>query len=171
MWRYPNYQAHINACDWYLTSFARTSRRRRHSHYDCPLADCAAILLEEEGLYFPVVELGARFLRSARYDEELEVHTVIAELRRARLRFDYELHRPGGGEPLALGHTVHAAVDRSGRPVRIPGGIRGALGHRAGPPGTGAWAGGRRYPVRPRSERPQRTRPLGAPLEGLPDPP
>jgi acyl-CoA thioester hydrolase len=83
--------------------------------------------LEEEGLFFPVVELGARFLRSARYDEELEVHTVIAELRRARLRFDYELRRPGGEQPLALGHTVHAAVDRSGRPVRIPAGIRGAL--------------------------------------------
>lgn len=83
--------------------------------------------LEEEGLFFPVVELGARFLRSARYDEELEVHTLIAELRRARLRFDYELRRPGEGEPLALGHTVHAAVDRSGRPVRIPAEIRGAL--------------------------------------------
>jgi acyl-CoA thioester hydrolase len=83
--------------------------------------------LEDEGLFFPVVELGTRFLRPARYDEELEVHTVIAELRRARVRFEYRLHRPEESEPLALGHTVHAAVDRAGRPVRIPPGIRSAL--------------------------------------------
>jgi acyl-CoA thioester hydrolase len=83
--------------------------------------------LEDEGLFFPVVELAARFLRPARYDEELEVRTAVAEIRRARVRFEYELHRPEGDGPLALGHTVHAAVDRAGRPVRIPGPLRAAL--------------------------------------------
>jgi acyl-CoA thioester hydrolase len=83
--------------------------------------------LEREGLFFPVVEVGARYLRPARYDEELEVSTLVSSLRRARVGFDYEISRIGEETPLAVGHTVHAAVDRAGRPVRIPQRVRDRL--------------------------------------------
>lgn len=83
--------------------------------------------LEEKGVFFPVVEVGARFLRPALYDEELEVKTVIGALRGARVRFEYEVGRPGEGNPLARGHSVHAVVNGAGRPVRLPRTIRDLL--------------------------------------------
>ena len=40
----------------------------------------------------------------------------------ARLAFEYEVRREGTTAPLATGSTAHAAVDRAGRPRRLPGG-------------------------------------------------
>jgi len=41
-----------------------------------------------------------------------------------RVRFDYEVWRPGEESPLATGHTVHAALDVNGRPRRLPARVR-----------------------------------------------
>jgi len=84
-------------------------------------------LEDDHGLFFPVVELGARFLESAGYDEELEVCTVLSRVGGVRVRFDYELMRKDRPAPLAVGHTVHAAVGRDGRPRRIPASVRRCL--------------------------------------------
>jgi acyl-CoA thioesterase FadM len=37
-----------------------------------------------------------------------------------RVRFEYEAIRRADGATLATGHTVHATIDRQGRPVRMP---------------------------------------------------
>jgi acyl-CoA thioester hydrolase len=84
-------------------------------------------LEDSSGLFFPVVELGARFLQPAVYDEELEIRTVLSRVGGATVRFDYELFRSDRTGPLAVGHTVHAAVDREGRPRRIPSEVRQRL--------------------------------------------
>jgi acyl-CoA thioester hydrolase len=83
--------------------------------------------LEEQGVFFPVIEVGARFLRPALYDEELEVKTALSALRGARVHFEYEVTRPGEDDPLARGHSIHAVVNGSGRPVRLPRTIRDRL--------------------------------------------
>lgn len=85
------------------------------------------MLEESEQLFFPVVELGARFMAPAAYDEELEVRTVLSRIGGARIRFDYQLFRKDAGGPLAVGHTVHAAVGGDGRPRRIPADVRRRL--------------------------------------------
>ena len=72
------------------------------------------------GIAFPVINTGARFLASARYDDWLEVRTRLASAAGARVRFDYELYRRDERSPLATGFTEHAVVDKSGRPVRMP---------------------------------------------------
>ena len=84
-------------------------------------------LEDASGLAFPVIEAQARYLRSARYDEEVEIETRVARLTGARVVFDYRLTRVGDGELLATGRTIHASVGRDGRPVRLPRALREQL--------------------------------------------
>jgi len=74
--------------------------------------------LEEEGFRLPVLEISAKFVRPAVYDDTLDVVTTLAERPLLRIRLDYEVLR--AGELLATGSSVHAFVDREGRPVRPP---------------------------------------------------
>jgi acyl-CoA thioester hydrolase len=75
---------------------------------------------EREGLFLPVVEATCHYKASARYDDLLLIRTTIGELRRASLKFDYELRREGEESILCTGHTVHACITREGKPTRIP---------------------------------------------------
>ena len=88
---------------------------------------CTYRELEEEGLRLPVIEASARYLLPARYDDLLEVRTRLATMGGARLVFDYEIRREGTDSPLATGSTAHAAVDRQGRPRRLPTDLRRRL--------------------------------------------
>jgi acyl-CoA thioester hydrolase len=74
--------------------------------------------LEEEGFRLPVLEVAAKYLRPAVYDDTLEVTSTVRERPLLRIRIDYEVRR--GDELLATGNTLHAFVDRDGRPVRPP---------------------------------------------------
>ncbi|GAB4222207.1 MAG: thioesterase family protein [Acidobacteriota bacterium] len=86
------------------------------------------VRLEEElGLMFPVVELGARYRRPARYDELLTVRTVLAGLAGVRVRFRYRIEGPDGTGELARGFTEHASCGLDGRPRRIPVAVREIL--------------------------------------------
>ena len=74
--------------------------------------------LEAAGYRLPVLELAAKYLRPARYDDTLEVITVLREKPLVRIRLEYEIRR--GEELLATGGTVHAFVDQEGGIVRPP---------------------------------------------------
>ncbi|MFY9925840.1 MAG: thioesterase family protein [Opitutaceae bacterium] len=74
--------------------------------------------LEEEGFRLPVLEVSAKYLRPAVYDDTVEVLTTLRERPLLRIRLDYEVRR--GDELLATGSSVHAFVDVHGRPVRPP---------------------------------------------------
>ena len=87
---------------------------------------------EERGLILPVAEVEAKYLRSAKYDDVIEVHTRVQEMGRVRVSFEYEVWRaeqpatetePSSGERelLCTGVTVHACLTRAdGKPSRIP---------------------------------------------------
>ena len=75
--------------------------------------------IEERGIYLPVLEVGARYLKPARYDDVLEIPLEVSHTR-VKVRFDYKVHRAGEPEVLLLGHTVHACVTKEGRPTRAP---------------------------------------------------
>jgi len=83
--------------------------------------------LEAQGLRLPVIEVQARFLRPALYDDLLEIRTRLAEVRKVRVTFTYEVRRDGTDGPLATGSTSHAALDREGRPCRLPEDLRRRL--------------------------------------------
>ncbi len=74
--------------------------------------------LEAEGFFLPVLEVGLRYLRPAKYDDTVTVTTVLREKPSLRIRMDYELHR--GDELLSTAFTVHVFIDRAGKPVRPP---------------------------------------------------
>ena len=76
--------------------------------------------MEGDGLSLPVVAAACTYRRPALYDEELEVRTAGVLLSPVRVRFDYEVVRPADAATVAEGHTVHASLDRSGRPARLP---------------------------------------------------
>lgn len=74
--------------------------------------------VEEAGFLLVVTEIGVRYEAPARYDDLLTVRTRLTDVRRVRLRFEYELLREN--TRLATGHTVLACTDPTGRPVRLP---------------------------------------------------
>ncbi len=88
---------------------------------------CTYRELEAQGLRLPVIEVRARYLRPALYDDVLDIHTRLTDLGRARVSFDYEVRREGTEGPLATGSTSHAAIDLRGRPRRIPEDLRRML--------------------------------------------
>ena len=99
---------HANYFAWF--EIGRTELLRAHG---LPYRD-----LEEEGFRLPVLEVQARFLKPALYDD---VVTVVARLREGpmvRIRIDYEVL--ARGERHATGQTVHAFIDSHGVPVRPP---------------------------------------------------
>ena len=75
--------------------------------------------IEERGIFLPVLEVGVRYLKPARYDDALEIHMLVSHTR-VKVRFDYKVYRSGSPDVLILGHTVHACVGRDGRPTRAP---------------------------------------------------
>ncbi len=79
--------------------------------------------LEQGGLLLPVVEAHCTYKASAKYDDLLVISTTISELRRASLKFSYQLSREGEAQILCTGHTVHACITREGRPTRLPDAI------------------------------------------------
>jgi acyl-CoA thioester hydrolase len=81
--------------------------------------------MESEGLSLPVVDARCEYKQSARYDDDIEIRTTGALLSPVRIRFDYQVVRPSDDVLLAAGHTVHAVLDASGRPSRLPQRIRG----------------------------------------------
>ena len=74
--------------------------------------------LEAAGYRLPVLEVSAKFLKPALYDDRLTVITTLAEKPVLRIQLAYEVYR--GAELLATGQTAHAFIDRDGRPVRPP---------------------------------------------------
>ncbi|MHC5012015.1 MAG: acyl-CoA thioesterase [Planctomycetota bacterium] len=82
--------------------------------------------LEDEGTLLMVVETGVRHLLPANYDDVITISTRLVEARGVRMRFEYEVHRDG--DLLATGFTLLAATDHGGRPKRLPGSFRQAVG-------------------------------------------
>lgn len=76
--------------------------------------------MEEEGIQLPVIEAHCEYRQGARYDDEIEIRTRAKKLSPVRVQFEYEAARRADGVMLATGYTVHATIDRSGRPVRMP---------------------------------------------------
>ena len=83
--------------------------------------------LERQGVMLPVIEAHCEFRDPARYDDELEIATTGSLLSPVRVEFRYEVARSADRTRLAVGRTVHAAVDVNGRPCRLPAQVQSVL--------------------------------------------
>jgi acyl-CoA thioester hydrolase len=72
----------------------------------------------ESGLNFATTRSEADYIRSARFDEALQITTWMQWVRGASLRMEYLI--TSGDQVVAKGATEHAAVSRDGRVRRIP---------------------------------------------------
>jgi acyl-CoA thioester hydrolase len=83
--------------------------------------------MEEAGVSLPVIEAQCQYHRPAKYDDELEVRAEGRMLSPVRMEFTYEVVRQADMTVAASGRTVHAALDRAGKPCRLPERIRQAF--------------------------------------------
>ena len=83
--------------------------------------------LEAEGVSLPVIQAHCEYRLPARYDDELEIRTKGVVLTHVRVEFTYQIIRIADDALLVTGHTVHAALDRDGRPCRLPARVRALL--------------------------------------------
>lgn len=79
----------------------------------------------KEGLHFSTTRVDLAYVRSASFDDVLDVTTWLDWVGGASLRMGYEIDREG--TRVAEGITEHAMVDLSGRPRRIPAERRARL--------------------------------------------
>jgi acyl-CoA thioester hydrolase len=82
---------------------------------------------EEDGIQLPVIEAHCEYRQGARYDDEVEIRTRAQKLSPVRIQFDYEAVRRADAAVLATGYTVHATIDRQGRPTRMPDRVKDLL--------------------------------------------
>jgi acyl-CoA thioester hydrolase len=74
--------------------------------------------MEKTGVFMPVIDAACQYLQPARYDDDIEIQTDGRVTSRVRVAFTYEVLVRG--TVAARGRTLHASVDRAGRPRRIP---------------------------------------------------
>lgn len=66
--------------------------------------------MESSGVMMPVLELNCKYIRPARYDQELTIKTTIAELPGIRIHFKYEIFNESV-ELINIGTTTLVFVD------------------------------------------------------------
>jgi acyl-CoA thioester hydrolase len=71
--------------------------------------------LEKEGYFLPVLEVQAKYHCPAVYDDTVTIITTLREKPSLRITLEYEVRRDD--TLLVTGKTVHAFIDRSGRPA------------------------------------------------------
>jgi len=75
--------------------------------------DLDALKLEAAGYLGPVVALELKFIRPARFNDELTIRTTLRRTETATLEFISEILGPDGAR-LATGTTTHALTDKEG---------------------------------------------------------
>ena len=108
---------HANYFVWFEVARCELLRRVGSSYRE----------LEDSGVMLPVIEAHCEYRAPARYDDELDVQATGEMLSPARIEFRYEISRLSDGVISATGRTVHAAIDASGKPCRLPAQIQEML--------------------------------------------
>ncbi|SCG83830.1 hypothetical protein DW1_2266 [Proteiniborus sp. DW1] len=75
--------------------------------------------LEAENILLPVIDVGCKYMQSAKYDDELIIQTRLTSLKGVRLEFRYEIIRKSDNVLLAEGYTKHAFVNKELKPVNF----------------------------------------------------
>jgi acyl-CoA thioester hydrolase len=75
---------------------------------------------ERSGLYLTVSEVGARYLKPARYGDRVTIRCWIDDMKSRTLTFGYEIVLAETGEPLVTGFSKHICITHDGRVTTIP---------------------------------------------------
>lgn len=108
----------------YHASYLRFMERGRTELLRGLAGDQSELHAEGAGLVFVVRKMNLDYLKPARMDDLIEVHTRSSELRGASMHLAQEVRR--GEEVLVRAEVVVACV-RNGRAIRLPDSLRRAL--------------------------------------------
>lgn len=72
-----------------------------------------------DGILFPIVEVGAKFHSPARFDDELEIETTAEALTKAKMKFNYVIRRCGEEKILVEGTSTNVFTG-DGKICRLP---------------------------------------------------
>lgn len=76
--------------------------------------------MEESGIMMPVLEMNCKYIKPARYDEELLIKTIVSKMPGVRIHFKYEFYNEQD-EFIHVGETTLAFVDmKRNRPCMPP---------------------------------------------------
>ena len=81
--------------------------------------------LEEKGMYLMVVNASCQYKSPAKYDDLVNIHTWIPEIKNSSLKFGYKLFV--GTKLIAEGESVHVFTNKMRKPIRIPEELKGTL--------------------------------------------
>jgi acyl-CoA thioester hydrolase len=107
-----------------------------HSHYLvgmevartelCKASGFAYSEMEADGVLLAVSEASCRYLRAARYGEDIDVTAHIADSNRRFIEFHYVM--TCGERKVATGRTRHIFLNKEFRPTRLPDRYAALLG-------------------------------------------
>ncbi len=75
--------------------------------------------MESEGIWLPLISVSCNYKLPAVYDDLLQIHAWVSELKPATVTMSYEIFRKESGELLVTGHTRHAITDSNLKPLRL----------------------------------------------------
>jgi len=81
--------------------------------------------LEDQGLYFPVIECSLKYHSPARYDDVICIKTSVGDVGPASVEFLYEISCDG--RIIVTGKTKHPLVNKNFKPTRLPADLRALL--------------------------------------------
>lgn len=76
--------------------------------------------LEQMGYFLPVVEAHVRYKGEVHYDDIIEVRVTLTEIKRAAMRFDYEVFNTVSQRVTTEGYTWHVLMGTERKAVTIP---------------------------------------------------
>lgn len=76
--------------------------------------------MEKTGVMLPVISLSCNFKKSALYDDELTICTVLKKIPSVKIEFDYEIINQNN-ELICTGNTILAFINmKTKKPMRCP---------------------------------------------------
>lgn len=77
--------------------------------------------IENRGIWLPVSEFNIKYLKPAKYDELLEIHTYIRKKPDGvRIIFDYEIFNPDGDKITEANTTLYFLEAKKQKVIRCP---------------------------------------------------
>lgn len=83
--------------------------------------------LEEQGIMLPVVEAHARYRGEVTYDDWVTIRIWLSEIKRAAIRFDYQVINESTGKLVTEGYTWHVVMGEHRKAMSMPVHVRHML--------------------------------------------
>ena len=82
-------------------------------------------ITENAGVQLPLVEAGIKYHKPAIYEDIITIRTAVVNISPVVVHFEYEIFKDA--VLLVTGFTKHAAINKNGRPTRVPENLVAAL--------------------------------------------